>query len=383
MKDIDFDELDRAVSSLMGDIPKDNSAKQESDGDNTVSTDTSAPVSDDQSTPEEPTKTEGVQTDVPAEPTEPQEPAENEIKTNRTPMKSSTVHASQPSIAPNRRGLYMDMVRPSTTPAPKPAPVAPMPRQGVTLEPQGSTSLEEAIKNPPVEVGAGVEESAEPVEQPITDMPDPIAVAEAVTTGDAAELANEPAVDTPLDEPKPLDSPFLADARVEKRPLGRTDDMPDPLGSQPAEEQSDETDVSDDNAAATDMGTPPRGGDTQLPEQPLPAELSSEILNIESGINTASTDTAKETPPVSDSAAAMAPAANPAISASIPQQYKLQPKEGDETPAGAIYDTSTYHQPITQPEKKKSNMFIVIVVLGVVVSIAVGVAAYYFFIASK
>ena len=359
MKDIDFDELDRAVSSLMGGTPSNQQKPAEEDDEH------SDPVVD---------STTATMTTVTTEPSEgaseaPVEAAEvkNDTKSPRVPMQSSSIHSSQPSIASNRRGLYMDMVRPVATPTARPIPVGSAPRQGVTLEPQPFAEPHVTTEEP---ISTEVSEPAAPIveQSAVEEVPEP-----APTIDLAAELAS-----APIDEP--LTSPFLADAKVEKRPLGRPNevsDMPDPLANQPAVDPVVATNTADagatleDSAENADVSSGDK--DAQLPEQPLPAELGSEILTIESTLNEVPTD-APDTP----LPAATQPPMPAPVSASIPQQYKVQPKVAEEEPTSAIYDTSTYHQPVATPEKKKPGWLIFAIIGGIaLLGVASGIAVYY------
>ena len=61
---------------------------------------------------------------------------------------------------------------------------------------------------------------------------------------------------------------------------------------------------------------------------------------------------------------------------SITQQYKEQVSTNQES--GAIYDTESYHQPVTKPVKKSGNLAILWIALLVVFGAAAGWAVYTF-----
>jgi hypothetical protein len=68
----------------------------------------------------------------------------------------------------------------------------------------------------------------------------------------------------------------------------------------------------------------------------------------------------------------------PAGPPSIPQQYREEPSSGEKE-SGAIYDTDTYHQPLTHPAKKKSGWLWVLWIVIILLVGAGGGAALYFF----
>lgn len=117
--------------------------------------------------------------------------------------------------------------------------------------------------------------------------------------------------------------------------------------------------------------------DAQLPEQPLPAELDSKLLSIETSTEGLPGGAPQAVAPAA--AAAPAAASHPSSSTASPAQPAAsQPKE-DEGSEGAIYDTSTYHQPLAHPTKKKYDWALVVAIAAIVLlGIAGGVAVYYF-----
>lgn len=230
-----------------------------------------------------------------------------------------------PSPAARRSsGRFMDVVHPSSDMRPQPnADSTPQPTQEEPVTPRSAESFQ---------------------------WPDPIEL-----SGTHSEDSS--AGQTPTEEEpsvQPLDSPFLPDAKVEKRPLGS------PTTSGPVVTQASET--------------PQAEASTEADEAAMPAELHDAVVTVES----------KEMPvEASESAASLSPASTPVVEAlsgpsSITQQYKEQPSTADQ-PSGPIYDTEAYHQPLSHPEKKHSSILVVVWILALIlVGGGMGAAVYFF-----
>lgn len=379
MKDLDFDELDRAVSSLMADGQKDAAAP-----------------------PEDPQPT--TSTITPPAPT-----------TTTTTVPSRTPRPTTPP-ALRRGGRFMDVVHPSAVPKKDSTP--PVSRQGVTLQPRGEiTSLspqpsQERLSLRPVAPISTPSTPEVTSPTPINDWPDPLEIA--TTKLDEGESKEEPSslseprpslpipttlttdeggkdtVETFTDnsfsqEPEvksadelPLSSPFLADAKVEKRPLGGAVVSPVAIGS--------ELMVEDE---AAQLPALPKDVEPALPE-----ELHGDVVSIEADDSTTNPtkhgdelavqektqkDIYKETPleTLKKPAVTVTEAAVPSGPTSIPQQYREEPNSGDQK-SGAIYDTDTYHQPLAHPAKKKSGWMWVVWIVVILLVGAGGGAALYF-----
>lgn len=190
------------------------------------------------------------------------------------------------------------------------------------------------------------------------------------------QLAEEPPVEltnTP-DETVPLTTPFLPDAKVEKRPLGGITPESNSLepSQTPAAPSSSDTDKN--------MPTDP------LTDAPLPEELQGDLVALESAPATteATTELAAE-PDSSRDAREATPAMNrptsvAPIGGSITQQYTEAASTSDQT-NGAIYDTQTYHQPVddAKPAKKASPLKWIVWALVILIVGALAGAAYFFF----
>ncbi len=336
MKDLDFDELDKAVSSLMG-SPEDKT---------------------------EPEVTVAVTPSVVATPA----PA---TSTPETPVAPAAAPAKPPAPAARRTsGRFMDVMHPATNKA----PAKNASRTGVTIEPRASAEPA-ATATPPAPA---------PAETPATSSsdqtwPDPLDMMnktadsskedtsatlspatnapKLVTPDPSLEASMKAALSSDTDTPS---SPFLADAKVEKRPLGSEP----PTGS-----DTPETDKGEDtDSKKTDEPTPAPDTQPDLPPSPpLPAELSNDLVTIESGESKPGDLKEDDSPREQQDADTAAAAATTATS--ISQQYKEQPSTGDQDHS-AIYDVANYTQPLAHPAKKKSGWLWIVWIL---VLLAVGV----------
>ncbi len=213
---------------------------------------------------------------------------------------------------------------------------------------------------------------------------------------------------------KPLESPFLPDAKVEKRPLGGVAssidipledlllDEPDELRieapNEPRLEAPDElrleaTAMPDPIDFAAHSSAPAfEIEDTGIEEQPASEPVAGEVAPIEelakSSIHAdlaAELELAPEKPtevtfevePEPQSEKPVAPVEEPTGPTSITQQYTEQPSSA-EAP-GAIYDTEAYHQPVVPVVKKKSGIWVVLwILLLIILGAGAGVVFYLF-----
>lgn len=399
MKELDFDELDRAVNTLMGDVAKN----------------TPAPVVDDDVTTLTITPTLDAAKDTTATPVATPAPVVQSTSTVPAP------HPGQQPPASRRSGRFMDVVHPSSDMrgSTLAAPARPVSRQGATLSPvsvpsestptpavvAASPSGEQATewpdpldmagyhREPDTTTGVSVDEHevsggglAEPTQT--TEEHDSEAISAQMqdiseesldqeaddATSSATGIEQEPE-DESLANEQPLTSPFLADAKVEKRPLGGSGGSTTPADT-PVEEP-DHTPVL--GALATNDSPALADPEAQLPAMPevqelvvtLPEELSGDLVSVESDTHEDQTSTAAQAP-------ATAVAASSGGPTSIAQQYKEQPSTGDHT-NGGIYDTAAYHKPLAHPAKKKSSwLWVIWIVILLILGAAGGAAAYLF-----
>jgi hypothetical protein len=287
MQDIDFEELDRAVSSTMG--PSDSTSQEER-----VAISTQPP----------------------------------EVKTVSTPA------------ARRSSGRFMDVVHPSSD--------------------MRNTSTERSA--PRISEPAPIREAeSAPERDTSTDWPDPLDFHG--FTGDEANndepISETPAVEEPKDdESQPLESPFLTDAKVEKRPLGAFSDS-EPVPS-----------ISDELAKAEDAPTEEPELLLEASDEPLLEAKNEEAETKEVELAESETPEVEETPAPKEDI--------PTGPSSITQQYKEQPSTTSQ-PSGAIYDTEAYHQPLAYPAKKKSGAIVVLWIIGlIIIGGGIGAAVYFF-----
>lgn len=309
MNDIDFDELDRAVSSVI---------------------------------------TPNASNDTPTA-----EPAATSGPVEQTPVPATT---PAPSPAARRSsGRFMDVVHPSSDM-----------RTGT-----GSTQSR-PLDVPSRPTPSAAPASAEPTHTTESNgfqWPDPLDMM-------GASPAESKQPDASQESQAPLESPFLSDAKVEKRPLGMT--TPVKSLEESLAELTAETSASSDAAQ-----TPPPAAAGAVDVSDL--EVSEEALI---GASTTS-DTAPGATPVPDEVEEPVPAFKgaevttdtPVVTGptSITQQYK-EHASTTEQPSGAIYDTESYHQPLAHPQKKQSSLVVIFWILGLIVLGAGLGAAMYFFV---
>jgi len=366
MQDIDFDEIDRAVSSVTN-----------------ANNDTNAPVVDTTATPE--------------------------IIAVSTPVASASSHQeisahATPSLAARRSsGRFMDVVHPSSDMRPKAPATATFRREEVAPRPtevseRPTFAAEPVVAERPEPTPEPTVESVETSTSPAFHWPDPIDLTEtAATTPFVPPVVPAPIVSVPEPEPtlapepviatvpdiqdKPvvnlddelqssLESPFLSNAKVEKRPLGAfsfpDSDLPliDDFSNEPSvpekatqPESSESTELDEDilMLEADNEDEFEKVEDAEVPE-PVVAPVAAEPITTPA--------------PVVDTA--------PVGPTSITQQYKEHPSTETQA-SGAIYDTATYHQPLAHPAKKSSSLLIIAWIVGlIIVGGGIGAAVYFF-----
>jgi len=289
MNDIDFDELDRAVNSLVG----------SGSGQKPIATD---------------------------------EPKEKVLSINTTPSRPTisnqpTINAAPTLIEKRSSGQFMDVVHPSSNMRSLPLV---MPSR---LSRQGTTVAQASVNMAPMR-------------------PD----VSSITTPAVHNVAINPInpIIVPTDES--IDSPFIPDAKVEKRPLGAFSAEPTAVDT------------------ATLGAKEPVAVEKKELSQALPAELQSDLLLIESGDVTAEdAEVAKpDMKPIEPSPV------QPIAPTSITQQYAEKPNTGDQN-NGSIYDTDTYHKTMIVPAKKKSSwMWVMWISILLIVGAGAGAAIYLF-----
>ena len=190
---------------------------------------------------------------------------------------------------------------------------------------------------------------------------------------------------------KPLESPFLPDAKVEKRPLGGLPGAPEFNPEELLEAPEEELKLEEPDEPRLEATTLPDPIDfaNQSSEEPTPVEVAVEsevddtpLVSIadepEEAVADISADS-EQSGPVNVPVEPAQPAQPEEVTGptSITQQYQEQPS--DAKPSGAIYDTETYHQPMAvAPKKRGSAWGIIWIILLVILGAGAGVAFYLF-----
>jgi hypothetical protein len=308
--------------------------------------------------------------------------------------------------------------------------MAPVSRQGVSITPVSAASVEEAAVGEPIEklpdlkeerapdpldfamsygdesLGVEPEESAIHHDAPVADEGDMHALAQA-----ASELSQLDGIMKPVNESVPLDTPFVSDPTVEKRPLGAfslndTDvtllsdkakaHLDVTQGSEPGNEAATKIDPEMDAMLAAalngeDIPAKPESEDEKATigeSEPLrstsagdiAAEADSEIIGTES-LDAQTVPDTEVTPEelqndiVAIESRDVEPASTfPVGGGSITQQYAEKiTKQSDETTP--VFDV----EPLKVPQKKSHTArTIVISILLMLLGVGAGVALYYF-----
>ena len=426
MTDIDFDELDRAVNSLMSKQQEKNSVDAEVKHDvetpsieekktietSTVGSSFAPPVTPfapalDAPSPSSTTSASSVESKV-----EQQSPQDSLVEKpeiisapaatvapsstlDQTPDSTPKENKTSPVITRRPTGRFMDVVRPSSVNnIQKSASSAPS-RTGVSIQP--SADLVDVVnmtgKTSPIE------EELPAVDNQLDSLDD---------TPDLKDIQNESAFaaieDDPVEElsltdkiarslsesndsvvspvAEPLESPFIANVEVEKRPLGvvdqnamesETDVEEDEFGSGSA----DLEDMKLNHQYNADLSnyTMDKEALSETPDSMM--DLSPEIIAIEeAGIPGAS-----EVNETVDSEPNTQPSLPNSKSNDTPQQYSSENEMVDSEPAPMFAAVSTEVKPPRSEEKKKTGLLtLLLIILFLVVGVAGGAISYFLLI---
>lgn len=380
MKDIDFDELDRAVSSVLG---QKSGTSDKTDDKSTEDTDNTSDV----------TTSSDVVVESDADKTEETQDESNNDATETAPDESSEVSEPEPTQTPQasplavkRRGQFMDVMHPSADmstsnkPPVKPVrsiqPLSPLEPESKTEEPTPEKDDKETENSTPVvpsgEPTATVDEShaligAEPLLLEAGDesesQPDENTDKAAPTdTSDESAAKDTPKLEVPesIDDAKESDeevpsitaepdetattqpTPFLSDTKVDKRPLGAFGVDPD----------SAEPGAGSNSATSADTQT--------APVVPLPRELQPDVVEVEAVQENEDDATVTPTTPFSKN---VSPAP--------------EPSNDDRVEGHPLFDTSTYHEPIVAIPSKSAPAWIKWLI-GLLICLAIGAGVGYF-----
>ena len=416
MTDIDFDELDRAVSSLMDKQREKEAPVVANENNSEVST--SAPV-EEKPVPENSIDTsfappvtpftpssvasaplsstsqpEANQPEAKKEPSnddsipkEVDSPTSEKIASdsvaNRVPGMAASEVKAAPLVARRSTGRFMDVVRPSSVSAvQKPAAPAPS-RTGTTIQP--SPDLVDVISTNNRHSAVGKEmsdivaQSDSPSDTPdlkdvhnestFAEIEDAPAEELSLTDKIAQSLAvsNSEAPATPMTTP--LESPFIANVEVEKRPLGsvsQTMASSEMNSDEDASVSADSEDIKLEHQYNTNLSNYSMSENSlgDVPDSPM--DLSPEIIAIEeAGVPEDSDDKISTD-----------------IDSSLIESSELSEKETmDSEPAPMFAAVSTEVKPSADKEKKKSGLLIaLLIVLFLAIGMAGGAVSYFLLI---
>lgn len=333
MTDLDFDELDRAVNSLIGDT--------------------------DRSVVEKPTP----EADTQAAPA----PVNVETKTEDQPETQSTeqnVSEVAPVVAP---------IQDETPSVVDPQLVQPQP-----LAARRSSGRFMDVVHPSSDMRTMNKVAARPVATPTLSTPGELPVLSEDVSGQSLvtpEKTETIVSDSSEGQESAVVSPFLPDAKVEKRPLGAFADneKPSPALNDLMQKELDSSELPEASVKLVEDDKEPSQGIETI-QQPktedadeMPEELQGDILSIE----TKESD-AEVAPDVLETQPA--PTINAPVA--ITQQY-VEKAQTPEVESGAIFDTDAYQQPATTGKAHHSGWMTVLwIFLLIILGAGAGVAIY-------
>ena len=317
MSDFDYDELDKAMNSLDGDDSKLISSVNDSD-----------------------------------------EPARSEKPILKTVSVGG--RAPEPSFAGRRSsGRFMDVVHPSSDMRAKSR------KTPLLLEAPDDSSSEKLIERHYDSKPDSTNEP-KPTEQ-IHSQPD--------SKPDAGEDADIEKLSADIDKTlgaqseKVLETPFIPDVSVEKRPLGAF-----------SVDKADESSPPENTLKGFGMDINNQSLDV-LSNTSLPAELQSDLLSIESD-TVGNKVPAEETAPTEPEKDTKKAEAEPIPTVSIPQQYQEKVTTTDQKVAPIYDNVQSYNKALLFPAKNKSWRWVIWIGLLIFIGAGIGVAAYFFLLSN-
>lgn len=371
MNDFDFEELDKAVGALASKTHEEHGGAAPSEP---VTVTPASPVKS-ASAEQRPARHLTISQPVPTAPT----PSTSSPEAQPQPVSVPAAKHRLTDARPKNRGAFMDIVPPASRKTPSRAGVSVQPISNPedilpeepgpasdSLPPKDQADTAKAVPQPLPETDMADRAQPKPQEPPAKPAatpsvaksdevawPDPLdfhdSSAQKESTKQPAAASPQDAADTPeLAEPT---SPFLTEAKVNKRPLGAFSNF------KPTEEP--EPPAPPDLLNMAEDSTPSKE-ESQPPKAPLPPQKS---------------DKEAEEEPAS-------PDLHGKAMMSIPDQYRTEPKATDKTPR-PVYDTKEYHPPLieaTAHEHHRGSMWgkIFVAFLVLALLIAVGYMAYIF-----
>ena len=411
MTDIDFDELDRAVSSLMdkqreketpvvanennSDVSVSAPVEEKPASENSIGTSFAPPVTpftppSVASTPLSSTSQPEAKKDSSSDDATPKEvdsptneKVTNDSIANRAPGVAASEVKAAPVIARRSTGRFMDVVRPSSVSSiQKPAALAPS-RTGTTIQPSPDLVDVISINNSHSAVG---KEMSDIVTQPdnLSDTPD---LKDVHNESTFAEIEDTPAEELSLTDKiaqslavsnseapavpmtTPLESPFIANVEVEKRPLGsvnQTMTSSEMTSDEDASMSADSEDVKLEHQYNTNLSNYSMSENSLGDAPDSPMDLSPEIIAIEEAGVPEDSDDKMSTD----------------IDSSLIESSEVSEKETMESePAPMFAAVSTEVKPSADKEKKKSGLLIaLLIVLFLAIGMAGGAVSYFLLI---
>lgn len=368
MKDIDFDELDRAVSSVLTQGAKvSEPAKTE-----TGAEDSSKPNQPSASVVKEIAPAVGISSPPVVKPRQ-------------------TIVPSTPSPAARRSGRFMDVVHPSSdmkvptsvvsakpklqplssnvkpedvvVEAPSEPIVAPVPNASQSFSHDDDRPTLDTIDSPVAVYDEKVvpEETVTPAVA--SPWPDPLEVDSDPTKNELKQAEVEETKEVPgpvvssAEAESPTQTPFIADAKVDKRPLGG-------FSSTTLDPTSNDDAVIDELSEAI-----------QTPSNTMPRELENDVVRLDS--NESEPEVAAPAEHTKASAASIP--ATP-LATSIPQQYKSSDTNDTDLESHGVFDTDSYHQPLLPPKTGAKRIWVwVLLIVGLLI-VGAGLGALWFMI---
>lgn len=336
--DIDFDELDKAVSSLMGGVGADKADDAPKQKTLTISG-TLEPGEDPAYTKlDEVARSIGSETLI--------TDGERTVDVDENPQKAAPQPVSEPAVAQPSRSVP-PVQAPTPTPiAPPVAPVVVLPPSPAVQRPATGRFMDVVHPSSAMR-GATALDTTPPIR----------AASPQVATAETAQIAS----DVPL-------TPFLPDAKVEKRPLGGSGAVPSPFDDSP-------TDV------VPQASDPKVEETTSINSEPLQNQNKDDLQPVLDASTYEQEGTAESAEIAAVESTEVAP------EAAVPKSGSIASVESGDTEhlknpqtdqQGAIYDVENQPQALAHPTKQKSGWgTVVVIVIIIIIAAAVGAAAYF------
>jgi hypothetical protein len=189
-----------------------------------------------------------------------------------------------------------------------------------------------------------------------------------------------------VEEAESAESPFLASAKVEKRPLGAFSGSDKPLEVAPVQAspapttpapEYPEHPVFDENASSSATDAPQESATPAKTSMitPMPAELSQDVLSVESKEIHEDVQSSLE-PTTPSQPQVVAQPSTP--TGQLSQQYSEKPSTTEKV-NNPIFDTESYHKSAVKNTKKRMEwLWVLWILLLIVVGAGAGAGVYFF-----